>query len=495
MTTKLTPYQSDRPAVKVLYFDGKLSDMSEVVDSISIAGDVAKASRSCAINFSNTTKGVTRIFDIVNGKEIRILVGNDEVFRGIIFSFTRESNGRDSLVAHDSNEYLPKNSMNVKYVGATASGILTDICGKLGVPIGKIDNTGYSIPRYIMRQKSAYDIIVTALTLTRKATGKRYMLGNDKGKVTLREVVPAKEWLRYEAGKNLIDATFTESIEDVKTKVEYTGGDELSGYGTTASSGTSKYGVMQHTEHNGDATAAALPGLAAALVNELSKPTQESSIKVLGVPGAISGSALIVKDMLSGIQGTYFIMADNHEFSAGGVHTMDLTLSKTLNLPMMDYEPPDESKPSSNSSSGGSGSSPGSGGGSGSSASVGGLAGSIVSTANSYKGKLRYVFGGKNLESGGADCSGFTHAVFKKHGINIPHGTSNQIKKGRAVNAAEAQPGDLVFFKDTYRKGVSHVGIVTRKGYCVSLHNSGATEHSYTTGYWGNHYMSVRRVL
>src|SRR5690606_13479052 len=69
----------------------------------------------------------------------------------------------------------------------------------------------------------------------------------------------------------------------------------------------------------------------------------------------------------------------------------------------------------------------------------------IVETAKSYTGKLKYQFGGKNIASGSGDCSGFTYTVMKKHGVNIGHGTTSQLTKGKKVAKSAAQPGDLVF--------------------------------------------------
>jgi len=119
----------------------------------------------------------------------------------------------------------------------------------------------------------------------------------------------------------------------------------------------------------------------------------------------------------------------------------------------------------------------------------------VVTFARSFKGKLAYVLGGKNIGSGRGDCSGFSYHCYKAIGVNIGQGTINQVKKGTPVSRNNARAGDLVFFQGTYRPGVSHVGIVTRPGYCVSLNGSGCTEHSYTSGYWGSHYMTIRRVL
>jgi cell wall-associated NlpC family hydrolase len=156
---------------------------------------------------------------------------------------------------------------------------------------------------------------------------------------------------------------------------------------------------------------------------------------------------------------------------------MSLKVSKTLELNEINYEAPEENTGSNKSST------------------TSGKSSDVVDFAKSFIGKLTYVFGGKNIAGGSGDCSGFTQYVFQKSaGVNIGHGTATQITKGSKVSKDDAQPGDLIFFQGTYRAGVSHVGIVTKKGYFVGLGNSGCKEASYTSGYWDRHFMQIRRV-
>ncbi|WP_349254218.1 NlpC/P60 family protein [Paenibacillus sp. RC67] len=59
-----------------------------------------------------------------------------------------------------------------------------------------------------------------------------------------------------------------------------------------------------------------------------------------------------------------------------------------------------------------------------------------------------------------------------------------------------AHPGDLIFFKNIYRYGVSHVGIVTEPGRFIGLQTrEGCEEHTYLKGYWRRKFMQIRRVL
>ncbi|MDF2925044.1 MAG: hypothetical protein K0R57_3958 [Paenibacillaceae bacterium] len=119
----------------------------------------------------------------------------------------------------------------------------------------------------------------------------------------------------------------------------------------------------------------------------------------------------------------------------------------------------------------------------------------IVQLARSKVGKLVYSFGKKNIATGRGDCSGFCNFIFLKSvGINIGSRTSIQIKKGWKVHENKEMPGDIVFFRNIYRKGVSHVGIVSRPGSFIGLQTTGCKERSYMRGYWKNKFMHIRRI-
>lgn len=120
---------------------------------------------------------------------------------------------------------------------------------------------------------------------------------------------------------------------------------------------------------------------------------------------------------------------------------------------------------------------------------------SIVSTAESYIGKVRYEFGADNVDNGVGDCSSFTQTVFKKNGVDIGRDTITQWSKGTQVDKDELKAGDLVFFQGTYREGVSHVGIYIGNGQFI--HNSstkGVTTGNLGDDYWTSHWLGARRV-
>ena len=76
-----------------------------------------------------------------------------------------------------------------------------------------------------------------------------------------------------------------------------------------------------------------------------------------------------------------------------------------------------------------------------------------------------YVYGGTSLTNG-ADCSGFTLAVYSNFGVSLPHSAAAQNKKGSNVGSvANAVPGDLIYYS-------GHIGIYIGNEQIVHASNS-----------------------
>ena len=74
-----------------------------------------------------------------------------------------------------------------------------------------------------------------------------------------------------------------------------------------------------------------------------------------------------------------------------------------------------------------------------------------------------YRWGGTSLTKG-ADCSGFTLAVFSKYGVSLPHSSKAQANCGTRVDLSEVQPGDLIFYGG---KNIHHVAMYIGNGQVV----------------------------
>jgi cell wall-associated NlpC family hydrolase len=91
-----------------------------------------------------------------------------------------------------------------------------------------------------------------------------------------------------------------------------------------------------------------------------------------------------------------------------------------------------------------------------------------VSQALSEVG-VPYKWGGESTS--GFDCSGLVQYAYGKAGVTLPRVAADQSKSGVAVTAADAQPGDLLFFGSP----AEHVGIYLGNGKMVDAPHTGTT--------------------
>ena len=103
----------------------------------------------------------------------------------------------------------------------------------------------------------------------------------------------------------------------------------------------------------------------------------------------------------------------------------------------------------------------------------------IISYARSFIGVLPYRTAGASLVSG-ADCSGFTQQVFKKHGITIPRDSRSQYAEAIKISESELQAGDLIFYGSS-PSTIYHVGIYSGNGTIIHETRTGdyVREHDY----------------
>jgi peptidoglycan DL-endopeptidase CwlO len=120
------------------------------------------------------------------------------------------------------------------------------------------------------------------------------------------------------------------------------------------------------------------------------------------------------------------------------------------------------------SNDGGGGSDSGGGGGT-VSVPVSGLAGTAINAALGQLGvPYRYAMSDPGVAF---DCSGLTHYAWGQAGVYLPRNSRAQAAATPHVPAADAQPGDLIF----YYSPISHVGIYLGGGQLVHAPNTGRT--------------------
>ncbi len=117
----------------------------------------------------------------------------------------------------------------------------------------------------------------------------------------------------------------------------------------------------------------------------------------------------------------------------------------------------------------------------------------VVRTAYRYRGRP-YVFGATGPRY--FDCSGFVRYVFRQHGIYLPRTAAAQSRVGTTISKGKLVVGDLVFFKNTYKRGISHVGIYVGNNRIIhAFPRKGVTVDSLSNAYLRAKYALSKRVL
>lgn len=117
----------------------------------------------------------------------------------------------------------------------------------------------------------------------------------------------------------------------------------------------------------------------------------------------------------------------------------------------------------------------------------------IVQTARRYLG-YPYVRGAEGPRA--FDCSGLVQYVLGRHGLQVGRTCPGQFRQGRPVSRSQLQPGDIVFFKNTYRRGISHVGIYLDGDQFIHAPHSGDSVKitSLNSSYYAPRYVGARRM-
>ena len=108
-----------------------------------------------------------------------------------------------------------------------------------------------------------------------------------------------------------------------------------------------------------------------------------------------------------------------------------------------------------------------------------------------------YVWGG--AAPGGFDCSGLVQWAYAQVGINLPRTAQGQYDTAAPIAASQLQPGDLLFYAQTYpdpSSTITHVGIYVGNGQMINAPTDGDVVRVMPAfaGFWGAHFAGAGRV-
>ncbi len=114
----------------------------------------------------------------------------------------------------------------------------------------------------------------------------------------------------------------------------------------------------------------------------------------------------------------------------------------------------------------------------------------VVSVAMRFLG-TPYRYGANGPKS--FDCSGFARYVYALEGVQLPRVASEQARAGTRVSSPA--PGDLVFFSNSSKGYITHVGIYIGNNNFIHASVTGVEIDSLNSSWYRSRYVMACRVL
>ena len=115
----------------------------------------------------------------------------------------------------------------------------------------------------------------------------------------------------------------------------------------------------------------------------------------------------------------------------------------------------------------------------------------IIDFAKRLEG-IPYLYAGNTMA--GFDCSGFIYFLHNQAGVKMERKSSESYYLDSTV-VINPVPGDLVFFQNTYREGISHMGIYLGDNQFIHAGSKGVEITKLDNVYWKEHFVSFNRFI
>jgi len=192
------------PSVELLIQNGNNLYQPIIVDEIILEQEI----NTCSTLTFKVLKD-----DIINfqeGNAVRLKVDDVNMFFGFVFTKVRNKEQIITVKCYDQLRYL-KNKDTIIYSNKTTPELIRMISDNYKLQTGLLENTNYSITR-VEDNKTLLDMIVNSLNDTLMHTKKKYILFDDFGKLTLKNIENMKLPLII-TGDNTEDFEYATSID------------------------------------------------------------------------------------------------------------------------------------------------------------------------------------------------------------------------------------------------------------------------------------------
>ncbi len=269
------------------------------------------------------------VLNFQEGDPVKLTVDETPMFYGYVFTKKRGKGNTIDVTCYDQLRYL-KNKDTITDEGLTASDLLRRIAADFRLKLGTVEDTGYVMETIIEENQTLFDIIQNALDETLLHTGNLFILYDDFGELTLRNINSLKLDLLIDA-ETAEDFDYESSIdEQTYNKIKLLFSNEETGdqkpYVAQDAEKMDQWGVLQYFEEVQTATGAQVK--ADALLKLYNCKTRKLSIRnAVGDVRVRAGSAVMVSLNLGDmIANRYFMVEQVEHTFKEGEHFMKLTL-------------------------------------------------------------------------------------------------------------------------------------------------------------------------
>ncbi len=161
--------------------DEKIYEISELITKVSFRDSLNDGCSKLEFSYIN------KDLNIKNGSIIRFSYKDANIFQGYVFKVSRGKGNEISVTAYDQLRYC-KAKDTVYTKGKTVSSITEQMCNYFHLQKGDIAKSDYILTTSIQDDKSWLDIIYSAISDTLLNKNKWYVLRDEFGRITLREI-------------------------------------------------------------------------------------------------------------------------------------------------------------------------------------------------------------------------------------------------------------------------------------------------------------------
>lgn len=295
-------------------------DITSLVTELTWSGSKNDVARKLDIHVVSDDNYHFPDFEVKMHDTVQFFLNGVEVFRGYVMDVDRSINDKTiSYICYDGGIFLTKSKGKYNISGEKPEDVVRKVCKDFNVPLKEVQ-PGESYQR-IHNNDSLYDIIMTGYTLTSQSNGKQYYLTFKNGALNVLEKGEVVYKYALSSERELSEAKFHSSSLNAVNRVK-----------AYSSDGTEVGTFELDTEKD-------FPGILQAIYKQSGgEPVEVSakallkdieltaSVEGLGITECVSGTAVVVSEPVTGLDGLFYIDSDTHKFE-NGLHTMSLDIA------------------------------------------------------------------------------------------------------------------------------------------------------------------------